>query len=151
MKLYRRILQFFSSIHSEEDIPTTQDIIQILGNQHIRACLKSTLAVINPSFLERVPQGSKFGWVRQFLFNLIAFAIHMHLEVERLKITKDQAIAYVYALDSYTDFDAWVPPINPFVGPAGARSSRKAMPLPARVFKFVTDKGSEVELEMGQP
>jgi len=136
-------------IYRDGRIPGMQETIQLLDNEHIHVCFKTTMAVIDHAFLKQIPQGSRFGSVQHFLFNLVSFAIRMHLEVERMKITKDQATAYIYELDMYTDFDAWVPPISRFVGPAGARNFRKTEPLPARAFQFIGDDGVAFELEMG--
>jgi hypothetical protein len=108
------------------------------------------MATIDHSFLDTIPQGSGFGSVRSFMVNLIALAVRVHLEVKYEMITKEKAVAYIYKVDSSMDSNAWIPPLNPFVSPAGARGKCKTtITLPKRTFEFVMDDGSVVLLEIG--
>lgn len=133
-----------------ETLPSVKDIIKYIKDEHIQCCFKSTMATIDHSFLDTIPQGSGFGSVRSFMVNLIALAVRVHLEVKYEMITKEKAVAYIYKVDSSTDSNAWIPPLNPFVGPAGARGKRKTtITLPKRTFEFVMDDGSVIPLEIG--
>jgi hypothetical protein len=130
-------------------MPSVKEIITHLKDEHIQQCFKLTMSVIDHSFLDTTPQGSNVGTVRVFMLNLIAMAIRVHLEVKNEQITKEKAVAYVYMVDSSTDFDSWVPPLSPYVGPGGSRGKHRPIVLPRRTFEFVKDDGSIVPFEIG--
>lgn len=133
-----------------DEIPSVKDIVTYLKDEHIQRCFKLTMAVIDHSFLDTIPQGSDFGTARTFMLNLIALAIRVHLEVKYEITTKDKAAAYIYSVDSSTDSNAWVPPLSPYVGPAGSRGKCKPTTvLPKRTFEFVKDDGSVIPFEIG--
>ena len=81
--------------------------------------------------------------------NIMAMAIRLHLETIHRIVTKEEAANYVYSLDSKTDNEKWVAPLDPFIGPAGARRSRNPIVPAKRVFEFCKDDGTEVKLNVG--
>lgn len=106
--------------------------------------------MIKCTFLDSTPVGSSTGTVRSTLSNLAASAVLLHIEVNRRIITKEEAAELIYELDKLTDFQQWVPPFDPLVGPAGARRpKRKARLSQKRVFEFIKEDGSGIEIEVG--
>lgn len=142
----QHIYNFFSDT---DVIPPLKDIIAHIKDEHIQLCFKLTMSTIDHSFLNTVPQGSDIGTVRVFMRNLIALAVRVHLEVKYEKITKEKAAAYIYMVDSSTDFSSWVPPLSPYVGSAGLRGKHRPVLLPRRTFEFVKDDGSIIPFEIG--
>jgi len=84
---------------------------------NVENAFKKTLAVIDRSFLKTIPHGSEFGTVESFMQNLVAMAVRLHLETTLKMITKEETANYVYSLDSKTDNENWVAPLDPFIGP----------------------------------
>ena len=126
-----------------------KDIITHLNDKHIQQCFKLTMSVIDHSFLDTTPQGSNIGTVRVFMLNLITMAIWVHLEVKYEQITKEKAAAYIYMVDSSTNFSSWVPPLSPYISPGGSRGKHRLIVLPRRTFEFVKDDRSIVPIEIG--
>jgi len=120
-----------------------------LGDPHITKSFPKTLDVIDHSFLDTRPSGS-FGTVRTFLLNLISLAVRLTLEARFLKISEKDTAAYIYQMDAQTDFDEWVAPFHPLLGPAGGRRSRKEVAPPKRTFRFIDEDGNVMSVNIGK-
>jgi len=118
--------------------------------KHLETCFHRSFSVIDLTFLDETPAGSKTGTVRATLSNLVALATSLHLEMKQRILTKKKAADLVYELDKLTDLDHCIPPLDALAGPAGARRpKRKANSAPKRVFKFLKEDGSSVDVEAG--
>jgi hypothetical protein len=144
------LISMHISFRSDAPLPTLSQILPWVKNKQLEACFHRAFSVIDRNFLDSTPVGSLTGTVRSTLSNLAASAVLLHIEVIRRILTKEEAAELIYDLDKLTDFQQWVPPLDPLVGPAGARRpKRKARFLQKRVLEFIREDGSGVEIEVG--
>lgn len=134
----------------EADLPSESEILPLLSDKNVDRCFHRTLAVIDPEFLKETPPGSKTGTVLQTLKNVIAIAVSLHLEVKYRQLRDKELVKYVYELDKLTDGGQWVPPLNPFIGPAGGRHTKQSnVAVPRRSFQLITENGSVSNMQVG--
>src|SRR4051812_31824259 len=139
-----------SSLRPNTPLPTLLEILPWVSNKQLEACFHRAFSVIDHSFLDSTPVGSLTGTVWSTLSNLAASAVLLHIEVNRCILTKEEAAELIYDLDKLTNFQQWVPPFDPLVGPAGARQpKRKARLSQKRVLEFIREDGSGIEIEVG--
>lgn len=136
----------------EAVIPEPAEIMHLITDDHVSSCFRRSLSVINQTFLDNTPSGSKIGTVRSTLANLVAVAISLRLEVSHRMITNEEAAAFLYGFDEITNSDAWNAPLDTLIGPAGSRRSRSRTPhVPKRVFNFLASGGTVIGVETGRP
>ena len=144
------IIAYIFYFRSEDAPCDWSRLLPFIRQKQLDTCFHRAFSVIDLSFLDKKPVASRTGTVRSTLSNLVASAASFHLEVTQRTLSKEEAADLIYDLDKLTDFDHWVPPLNPFAGPAGARRpKRKSVSTPKRVLKFVREDGSSINIETG--